>query len=121
MTHSEAGVLSTVMKLAASNEPKKKAFQDFVPAWTAAEKKALAQPLRPSPYRSTAGGAASSENSAIRCQRAVAVAALAPERVHVRVRWPAVTAVMPRSRGRPSCDTGRSAAAWSRGQRRAAR
>ena len=37
MTHSEAGVLSTVMKFAESNEPKKNAFHDFVPACTAAE------------------------------------------------------------------------------------
>ena len=37
MTHSDAGGLSTVMKLAASNEPKKNAFQLFVPACTAAE------------------------------------------------------------------------------------
>ena len=36
MTHSEPGVLSTVMKLEESNEPKKKAFQLLVPAWTAA-------------------------------------------------------------------------------------
>ena len=34
--HSEAGGLSTVMKLAESNEPKKNAFQLFVPACTAA-------------------------------------------------------------------------------------
>jgi hypothetical protein len=37
MTHSEAGVLSTVMKFDASNEPKKNAFQLLVPACTAAE------------------------------------------------------------------------------------
>jgi hypothetical protein len=37
ITHSEAGDLSTVMKLAASNDPKKNAFQLFVPAWTAAD------------------------------------------------------------------------------------
>ena len=37
ITHSEAGVLSTVMKLEASNEPKKNAFQLLVPACTAAE------------------------------------------------------------------------------------
>ncbi len=36
MTHSEAGVLSTVMKLEASKDPKKNAFQLLVPAWTAA-------------------------------------------------------------------------------------
>ena len=36
MTHSDAGVLSTVMKFEASNEPKKNAFQLLVPAWTAA-------------------------------------------------------------------------------------
>ena len=36
ITHSEAGGLSTVMKFEASEEPKKKAFQLFVPAWTAA-------------------------------------------------------------------------------------
>jgi len=37
ITQSEAGDLSTVMKLAASKEPKKKAFQLRDPAWTAAE------------------------------------------------------------------------------------
>ena len=37
ITHSEAGVLSTVMKLEASNEPKKNAFQLVLPACTAAE------------------------------------------------------------------------------------
>ena len=37
MTHSEAGVLSTVMKFAESKEPKKNAFHDLVPACTAAE------------------------------------------------------------------------------------
>ena len=37
ITHSDAGALSTVMKFDASNEPKKNAFQLFVPAWTAAE------------------------------------------------------------------------------------
>src|ERR1700761_8201685 len=37
ITHSEAGVLSTVMKLEASNEPKKNAFQLLVPDSTAAE------------------------------------------------------------------------------------
>jgi len=37
MTHNDAGGLSTVMKLAPSNEPKKNAFQLVVPAWTAAE------------------------------------------------------------------------------------
>src|SRR3984957_9914540 len=36
MTQSEAGVLSPVMKLDESNEPKKNAFQLLVPAWTAA-------------------------------------------------------------------------------------
>src|ERR1700727_1008587 len=40
--HSDAGVLSTVMKLDESNEPKKAAFHDFVPACTAAEEKSLA-------------------------------------------------------------------------------
>ena len=35
--HNDAGALSTVMKLAASDEPKKKAFQLVEPAWTAAE------------------------------------------------------------------------------------
>src|SRR5580693_2934419 len=35
-THSDAGVLSTVMKLDESNEPKKNAFHDRVPACTAA-------------------------------------------------------------------------------------
>ncbi len=34
---SVAGGLSTVMALAASSEPKKKAFQLWLPAWTAAE------------------------------------------------------------------------------------
>ena len=33
----KAGGLSTVMKFDESEEPKKKAFQLFVPAWTAAE------------------------------------------------------------------------------------
>ena len=37
MTHSEAGGLSTVMELPASEEPKKNAFQLSLPAWTAAE------------------------------------------------------------------------------------
>ena len=37
ITQSDAGGLSTVMKLAASEEPKKKAFQLCVPACTAAE------------------------------------------------------------------------------------
>ncbi len=37
MIHNAAGGLSTVMKLAASEEPKKKAFQLLVPACTAAE------------------------------------------------------------------------------------
>ena len=36
ITHSDAGGLSTVMKFEASIEPKKNAFQLFVPAWTAA-------------------------------------------------------------------------------------
>ncbi len=35
--HSDSGVLSTVMELAASEEPKKKAFHDSEPACTAAE------------------------------------------------------------------------------------
>ena len=35
--HRNAGALSTVMELPASDEPKKKAFQLFVAAWTAAE------------------------------------------------------------------------------------
>jgi hypothetical protein len=35
-THSDAGVLSTVMKFAESKEPKKNAFHDLVPACTAA-------------------------------------------------------------------------------------
>ena len=35
-TQSDAGVLSTVMKLEESNEPKKNAFHDRVPACTAA-------------------------------------------------------------------------------------
>src|SRR5581483_7606459 len=37
ISQSEAGGLSTVMKFEASEEPKKNAFQLFVPAWTAAE------------------------------------------------------------------------------------
>ena len=37
MGHSAAGVLSTVMKLAASEEPKKNAFQLVAPACAAAE------------------------------------------------------------------------------------
>ena len=37
ITHSEAGVLSTVIELAASDEPKKNAFQLTEPAWAAAE------------------------------------------------------------------------------------
>ena len=37
MTHSAAGGLSTVMKLAASLEPKNSAFQLCDPAWAAAE------------------------------------------------------------------------------------
>ena len=37
MTHSDAGGLSTVMKLDESSEPNRNAFQLFVPAWTAAE------------------------------------------------------------------------------------
>ena len=36
ITHSEPGVLSTVMKFEESNDPKKNAFQLLVPAWTAA-------------------------------------------------------------------------------------
>ena len=36
ITHSDAGGLSTVMKFDESSEPKKNAFQLFVPAWTAA-------------------------------------------------------------------------------------
>ena len=36
ITHSDAGGLSTVMKLEESSEPKKNAFQLFVPACTAA-------------------------------------------------------------------------------------
>ena len=36
MIHRKAGVLSTVMKLLESSEPKRKAVQLFVPAWTAA-------------------------------------------------------------------------------------
>src|ERR1700722_7945103 len=35
-THSEAGVLSTVMKFDESNDPKKNAFHERVPACTAA-------------------------------------------------------------------------------------
>ncbi len=37
MTHSAAGGLSTVMKLDASDDPKKKAFQLWLAAWAAAE------------------------------------------------------------------------------------
>ena len=37
MIHNEAGGLSTVMEFAASEEPKKKAFQSAEPACTAAE------------------------------------------------------------------------------------
>ena len=37
MTHSDAGGLSTVMKLDESSAPKNHAFQLSVPAWTAAE------------------------------------------------------------------------------------
>ena len=37
MTHSAAGGLSTVMELAASEEPKNNAFQLCEPAWAAAE------------------------------------------------------------------------------------
>jgi len=37
MTHTDAGGLSMVMKLDASEDPKNHAFQLFVPAWTAAE------------------------------------------------------------------------------------
>jgi len=36
MTHSDAGGLSTVIRLPESNEPKKNAFQLLVPACTAA-------------------------------------------------------------------------------------
>jgi hypothetical protein len=36
ITHSAAGGLSTVMKLDESIDPKRKAFQLLVPAWTAA-------------------------------------------------------------------------------------
>ena len=36
ITHSDPGGLSTVMKLDASSDPKKNAFQLFVPACTAA-------------------------------------------------------------------------------------
>jgi hypothetical protein len=37
ITHNEAGGLSTVMKFEESEDPKKKAFQLLLPAWTAAE------------------------------------------------------------------------------------
>ena len=37
MTHSDAGALSTVIEFPASSEPKKNAFQLFVPACTAIE------------------------------------------------------------------------------------
>ena len=37
ITHREAGGLSTVIELPASEEPKKNAFQLSLPAWTAAE------------------------------------------------------------------------------------
>ena len=36
ITHSEAGVLSTVIELAASEAPKNSAFHDSEPAWAAA-------------------------------------------------------------------------------------
>jgi len=36
IVHSDAGVLSTLMKLPESTEPNRNAFQLFVPAWTAA-------------------------------------------------------------------------------------
>jgi hypothetical protein len=35
--HSDIGVLSTVIEFEASEEPKKNAFHDADPAWTAAE------------------------------------------------------------------------------------
>jgi hypothetical protein len=35
--HSAMGVLSTVIELEASDEPKKNAFHESEPAWTAAE------------------------------------------------------------------------------------
>ena len=35
--HNDSGVLSTVIELAASLEPKKNAFHDSEPAWAAAE------------------------------------------------------------------------------------
>ncbi len=37
MNHSEAGGLSTVIEFAASELPKKNAFHESAPAWTAAE------------------------------------------------------------------------------------
>jgi hypothetical protein len=37
MIHRNAGGLSTVMKFAASEDPKNSAFQDSEPAWAAAE------------------------------------------------------------------------------------
>jgi hypothetical protein len=37
MNHKDAGGLSTVIAFAASDEPKKKAFQLCEPAWAAAE------------------------------------------------------------------------------------
>jgi len=37
ITHSDAGGLSTVMALAASEEPKNQAVQSCAPAWAAAE------------------------------------------------------------------------------------
>ena len=37
MNHTEAGVLSTVIAFALSDDPKKNAFQDTEPAWAAAE------------------------------------------------------------------------------------
>jgi hypothetical protein len=37
MNHSEAGGLSTVIALAASELPKKNAFHESAPAWAAAE------------------------------------------------------------------------------------
>src|SRR4029453_10866803 len=44
ITHRAAGGLSTVMKLEASEDPKKNAFQLWLAAWAAAEEKSLDHP-----------------------------------------------------------------------------
>src|SRR3954465_5678201 len=56
---SASGVLSTVMELAASEEPKKNAFHDPEPAWAAGEQNEFAHPDAPRPPgRAGAGGCA---------------------------------------------------------------